>query len=258
MTVDYRDRELAVGFGAAAAAYDETRPSYPTDLVRWLSRHGVGTAVDVGCGTGQVSQLLQAAGWAVIGVEPDPRMADLARAHGVHVTTTDFETWEPPHGGFDLVCSGTAWHWLDASVAYDQAAAVLRSGGRLAVFRNRYIYDVAVMRGIRAALRRFAPHLVHDCVPLGAAPAQLVEGHAAEIAARPDLFVDLDRQTFSHMRTVTASEWVDELTTHTPIARLEPPARHGLLGELGVLARSSDTGTIRIRHETPCLVATRR
>ena len=54
----HTDRARAEGFGAAADAYDAARPSYPPELINWLARHGVGSAVDVGCGTGRVARLL--------------------------------------------------------------------------------------------------------------------------------------------------------------------------------------------------------
>lgn len=87
----HRERDRAEGFGELAAMYDQTRPSYPIELVNWLSRNGTGTAVDIGCGTGRVASLLVDAGWSVIGVEPNERMADIARDHGVRVVVAPFE-----------------------------------------------------------------------------------------------------------------------------------------------------------------------
>src|SRR3989442_16009023 len=89
----YRDRARAEGFGSQARTYDETRPSYPDELGDWLSRDGVGAAGDVGCGTGQVALLLEAAGWSAVGSEPDQRVADIARAHGVGVVGAPREPW---------------------------------------------------------------------------------------------------------------------------------------------------------------------
>ncbi len=254
----HRDRARAESFGARAEAYDQTRPSYPTELTSWLTRDGVGTAVDVGCGTGQVALLLAAAGVSVIGVEPDRRMAEIARTHGVEVVVVPFEQWVPPRHDYDLVCSGTAWHWIDPTVGYDVAAGLLRRGGRLALFRNSYIYDSDVADGIRAAARRFAPQLLHDCVPLGTAARELVATHALEIAARSDLFTNLDHRVFTHDRVVTSSEWAEELKTHSPIAMLENVAREHLLNELAHLVSASGRTHLRIRHETPCVLATRR
>jgi hypothetical protein len=185
-------------------------------------------------------------------------MADIARAHGIKVVVAPFEQCVLPRGDYDLVCSGTAWHWIDPAVGYDIAAALLRCGGRVAVFRNSYIYDPRVASVIDAALRRHAPNLLDDCIPLGTASQALVESHAQEMTERSDLFAELHRRTFVHDRVVTANDWITELETHSPIASLDRVTREQLLGELvhGVTLSTGDH--LRIRHETPCVAATRR
>lgn len=254
----YRERGRAEGFGALAVTYDQTRPSYPIELVNWLSLNGTGTAVDVGCGTGRVASLLADFGWSVIGVEPDERMADIARAHGVQVVVAPFEQCVLPRGEYDLVCSGTAWHWIDPAVGYDIASTLLRHGGRLAVFRNSYMYDPDVANVIDAALQRYAPNLLDNCIPLGTAHQARVESHAQEMTERSDLFTEVDRRTFVHERLVTANDWIKELETHSPIAMLDRATRERLLGELAQRATASIGDQLRIRHETPCVVAKRR
>ena len=49
--------------------------------------------LDVGCGTGIVSALLAHRGADVLGIEPDPRMAAVARAKGLAVEVARFEEW---------------------------------------------------------------------------------------------------------------------------------------------------------------------
>src|SRR5581483_2175892 len=72
-------RQVAEGFGAEAGRYDRTRPTYPADLVDRIIAASPGRdVVDVGCGTGISARLFQAAGCRVLGVDPDPRMAELA------------------------------------------------------------------------------------------------------------------------------------------------------------------------------------
>jgi SAM-dependent methyltransferase len=254
----HRERDRAEGFGTSATAYDQTRPSYPIELVNWLSRNGPGAAVDVGCGTGRVASLLAAAGWSVIGVEPDERMAGIARAHRVQVVVAAFEKCVLPRSDYDLVCSGTAWHWIDPAVGYDIAAALLRRGGRLAVFRNSYLYDSDVAKVIEATLQRHAPHLADDCIPLGTASRALVESHAQEMAGRSDLFTNLERETFVHSRRVTVNDWIEELKTHSPIAMLDRVTREQLLGDLAQRVTAVTADHLQIRHETPCVAGTRR
>lgn len=132
----HEDRARAESFGVDAERYDRLRPTYPPELIGWLTGGAPGTAIDVGCGTAQVARLLLDAGWEVMGVEPDERMAAVARRNCVPVATARFEDWVPAVRDVDLVCSGQAWHWVDPAVGCARAAEVLRPGGRLAVFWN--------------------------------------------------------------------------------------------------------------------------
>jgi len=149
----HQERARAESFGSEVDRYDRLRPSYPPELVAWLTEGGPGTAVDVGCGTGQVARLLLAAGWAVVGVEPDERMAARAAERGVPVEVARFEEWEPSVHDVDLVCSGQAWHWVDPEQGARRAAELLRPGGRLAVFWNAYRYETNVASGVRSPRR---------------------------------------------------------------------------------------------------------
>src|SRR5579862_1849608 len=95
-------RQVAEGFGADAERYDRARPSYPDALVQRIAAASPGRDVlDVGCGTGIAARLFQAAGCRVLGVDPDPRMAGLARLGGTEAEVATFEEWEPAGRTFD-------------------------------------------------------------------------------------------------------------------------------------------------------------
>lgn len=63
--------------------------------------------VDIGCGRGELLAMLTAAGIACRGVEPDPGMADEARARGLRVDATDALTFlsAQPEGSLGAVVS---------------------------------------------------------------------------------------------------------------------------------------------------------
>jgi SAM-dependent methyltransferase len=256
--MDHLDRRRAEGFGALADRYERTRPSYPAELIAWLTLDGAGRAVDVGCGTGRVAVLLAAAGWKVLGLEPDARMAAIARAHGFEVAVTTLEQWQPPAGGFDLVAAGTAWHWIDPALGYERAASALRSGGKLAIFRNAYRYDDKIAAIIERNLSRHAPHLLADCVPLGIAPPDWLGSYAEELERRGGLFGGLARRVFRQERAPALTEWIEELTTHSPIMVLGDAAAEKLLSGLAADVESETGGRVPIVHETHCLLAGRR
>jgi SAM-dependent methyltransferase len=135
----HAQRQVAEGFGADARRYDRARPTYPADLVERIVAASPGPDVlDVGCGTGISARLFQAAGCRVLGVDPDPRMAELARQGSTTMEVAKFEDWDPAGRSFDAVIAAQAWHWVDPVAGTAKAAAVLRPGGRLAVFWNAF------------------------------------------------------------------------------------------------------------------------
>ena len=133
-------RQVAEGFGADAGRYDRARPTYPADLVDRIIAASPGRDVlDVGCGTGISARLFQAEGCRVLGVDPDPRMAEQARQGGTATEVAKFEDWDPAGRTFNAVIAAQAWHWVDPVAGAAKAAAVLRPGSRLAVFWNASI-----------------------------------------------------------------------------------------------------------------------
>src|ERR1700722_14877101 len=137
-----RQRRVAESFGADAERYHRARPGYPAAMgdriVTGGPRDPGGAVVAAGCGTGLSARLFQAAGCRVLGVDPDPRMADLARRGGLDVEVAKFEQWGAAGRTFDAIIAGQAWHWVDMAAGAAKAAAVLRRGGRLAVFWNAF------------------------------------------------------------------------------------------------------------------------
>lgn len=242
------DRRRAENFGAQAELYDRTRPSYPHDLISWLGESGVGTAVDVGCGTGQVARLLAGSGWQVTGIEIDERMADVARSHGIGVVVSRFEEWQP-RGRFDLVCSGQAWHWIDPNVGYGRAAELLRPGGRLALFWNAYRYDEATMVVFETVVTQHAADLLVDSIPFGTASSD----HADlddDMIRRTDEFGTPERLAFSHGRSCTVDQWLAELQTHSGVGLLTAEVRLSLLADLREALMDVHGDEIRVDYET--------
>jgi SAM-dependent methyltransferase len=134
-----RQRRVAESFGADAERYNRARPGYPEAMVDRIVAASPGRdVVDAGCGTGISARLFQAAGCRVLGVDPDPRMADLARGSGLAVEVAKFEDWDAAGRTFDAVIAGQAWHWVNMTAGAAKAAAVLRPSGRLAVFWNAF------------------------------------------------------------------------------------------------------------------------
>jgi SAM-dependent methyltransferase len=135
----YLDRARADSFGAAARVYDARRPRYPTQLIDDLLKQGARAVLDVGAGTGIASEQLLERGANVLAVEPDPRMAEVARAKGIPIENGTFENWDPAERRFDLVVFGQSFHWVNPDIALPKVHRLLPSGGRLALMWNRLV-----------------------------------------------------------------------------------------------------------------------
>jgi len=145
-------------FDGIAARYDAARPGYPPRILAFLARTAGlrpgSDVLEIGCGTGQLTEPLARAGYRVTAVDPGPALVAAARTRvvGFAVTfaVTPFEDLAAPGGSFDLAVSAAAFHWLDPGTAFPQVARLLRPGGWLALLGNDERYDDPVGPGLDA------------------------------------------------------------------------------------------------------------
>jgi SAM-dependent methyltransferase len=218
----HQQRGLAESFGVDPERYDRTRPSYPPQLIDRIIAASPGQDVlDVGIGTGTSARPFRAAGCAVLGVEPDPRMATFAREQGFAVEVATFEQWDSAGRSFDLVVSGQAWHWVDPVAGAAKAARLLRDNGRLALFWNAAEYPPA----IRDVYRRTLPGTVlsqagrRDSYPV-------FYDQAEDGILRTGSFTRPQRWLVDWTATYTRDQWLDQVPTfgghsQLPVGKLD-------------------------------------
>jgi SAM-dependent methyltransferase len=259
----YRHREIAGSFGADAAKYDRLRPRYPEPLVDAVAERLPGRSLlDVGIGTGISSQPFFERGFTVLGVEPDERMASLARSKGLAVETGRFEDWDPAGRVFDGVIAGQSWHWIDPDAGARRAAETLRPGGVLAIFWN----FGAPPRQLAA---RFAE--VFDSLDTGlpfnpwsasARPdrfenpyGSIIDRAAAGLAAT-GAFGEADRHSWTSASTVARDEWLESTSTSGGINRLPKDTLDALLDGLGEVIDDAG-GSLEVTSGTVAAITTR-
>ncbi len=250
----FEDRARAESFGAAAELYDRARPSYPSELIDGLLADEPGRVLDVGCGTGIASTLLGERGCAVLGVEVDPRMAELARRKGLEVEVAPFEQWDARGRRFDLVICAQAWHWIEPHVGVAKVAAVLDAGGRFAVFWNFGDPPTHVRERLAPIYRRLEPGLENYSVVLGhhheRAPATLTDINQA------GSFEGVSGATFPWRKTYDTAQWLEHLDSHSDHRGLSVPRRRRLLAAVGE-AIDAVGGSFEMPYET-VLISARR
>lgn len=196
-----------LSFGEAAGAYATYRPRYPVAAARWVVGDGT-DVVDVGAGTGLLTGTLWELGVAVTAVEPDAGMrAELHRAlPQVPVLAGSGEDLPLPDASADAVLFGQSWHWVDPARASNEAARVLRQGGRLGLLWNIRDDSVPWMAALSAIIG-------------GEESMERRDGERAHEVGPP--FGPTERAEFRHRRTMT-SDTLRGLVETFSYVRLSP------------------------------------
>jgi SAM-dependent methyltransferase len=255
----HRHRQVAESFGTDAERYDRARPSYPGALVDQIVAASPGRDVlDVGCGTGIAARLFQAAGCRVLGVDPDDRMASVARQGGLAVEVAKFEDWDSAGREFDAVIAAQAWHWVDPVAGAAQAARVLRPGGRLAVFWNAAQGPPELTAAFAEVYRTVQPGLPFN--PYAVRPAlesyQIMGDTAADGVRAAAALSEPEQWRFDWDRLYTRDEWLDQVPTMGGHTRLPKDKLAGVLAGMGA-AIDAHGGEFTMNYATVVVTATR-
>ena len=213
--------------GAGYAHISALQRAMATDAVASVVVTGAERVLDVGCGDGYVTRLIAARvpGGSVLGVDPSPRMIEVARTADDQLTNVAFQVGDVTtmtfDADFDLAVSFNALHWVvDQETAYRHIAAALAPGGRVLA---QYVcagprpsiedLAMAVTGDARwsAAFADFPRPYVHiepDALPAIAANADL------EVTARSVTDREWDfgsREAFARWCTVGFADWTARL-----------------------------------------------
>ncbi|MEV3950611.1 methyltransferase domain-containing protein [Streptomyces halstedii] len=212
--------QLASSFGAAATAYAEYRPGYPATALEWalapVAKQKQLHVLDLGAGTGKLTEALVKAGIQVTAVEPDQAMLSELRRRlpdvAAHVGVA--EEIPLPDGTVDAVLAGQALHWFEPERALPEIARVLRPGGVLAGLWIAYDGRVEWV----AELDRLFPGRL--CF----AAQQAMRGHEA--------YGTLESAEFPYTQQRTAESLTATLATHSPVLVLPAEEQKRVLGHI--------------------------
>ncbi|TDV47866.1 class I SAM-dependent methyltransferase [Actinophytocola oryzae] len=252
-------RRIAESFGTDAQRYDRARPAYPAELIdRIVATSPGGDVLDVGCGTGIAARQLQAAGATVLGLEPDPRMAGVARETGVAVEVSTFEDWDPAGRTFDAVVAAQAWHWVDPVAGAAKVLSTLRPGGLFAAFWHVFMPPAEIQSATATALRRAVPDSPFnlDGVKQDANPYQPLITSTGERLAATGAFGEPRTWRFEVERTSTRDQWLDLMPTLGPLTRVPPERLDPILTDVGA-AIDAMGGSFTTRFTTVGVAITR-
>jgi SAM-dependent methyltransferase len=253
----HQHRETAESFGTDAERYDRTRPRYPDALIERIAAGGP-DVLDVGTGTGICARQLRAAGCTVLGVDPDERMARIARRHGIETEVATFESWEPAGRTFDTVTAGQAWHWVDPVAGAAKAAQVLRPGGRLVLFWNAGDPEPGIAAAFAGVYARVAPGML--TLPAGKSAVDIyssvMSGETISAINRAGAFTEPEEWRYQWQHVYTRDAWLDLVPTQGTHTRLPKSELDAILEGIGA-AIDEAGGTFTMTYTVVAATATR-
>lgn len=121
-------------------------PTMANDVVALLNPQEGEAILDVGCGDGELTRLLQEKGCSVIGIDSSPSMIEMAKNRGIKAYVIDGHNIAYQNR-FDAIFSNAALHWLT------QPEKVVK-GAYLALKENgRFVAELGGKGNIAALLR---------------------------------------------------------------------------------------------------------
>ena len=129
-------------------------PALGAGVLEWLAPQPGERILDLGCGDGQLTAKIAAAGAEVVGVDASAAMIASAQAKGIDARTGNAESL-PFLAEFDAVFSNAALHWVrdqDAMLAGVRRA--LTPGGRFVAERGGHGNVAAILVAFQAVLEK--------------------------------------------------------------------------------------------------------
>jgi SAM-dependent methyltransferase len=198
-------------------------------------------------------------GASVLGGEVAPRMAAIARNHGLEVEVAAFEDWDAAGRTFDRVISAQAWHWLDLPVSTAKAASLLRPGGRLCLIWSAGCHPDDLAHDLADVYARLFPNVSAGFGYAASRPSDRRTGLTSivdAIAAVPK-FAPVTEHWFPWAREYDRDQWLDLLHSRSDHAALDSAVRERLFEAIGK-AIDDHGGSFVMSFETGLITATRQ
>ena len=251
-------------YSDAAEAYLLARPRYPSDVIDFA----IETAnlkpgsrlLEIGCGPGTATLALASRKFALLCLDPNKELIQLAQRAcsdypNVGFCTSSFEEWSLEAGSFDGVFAASAMHWISAQTAYRKAAAALKDSGSLILLWNMVVQPNDVFnRRLSTVYSARVPTLIR---PETESP-ETVDGHLAGFGKKiveSNLFTDL--RFYSRVVSIgySTDAYLLLLSTYSQYLVLSAAIRDGLFAEIRQIIDQEFGGSLECTYRSACQVA---
>lgn len=219
--------DRARSFAAVADAYDRSRPSYPREAVEWLTGRTASTVVELGAGTGKLTDVLVELGHDVLATDPlDEMLAHLRLRHPeLRVATAPAEQIPVATRSVDTVVAAQSFHWFDPERALREAARILKPEGRIALVWNHRDERIPWVRRLTALFGEGG----HEMDP-------------TDVLIGSKLFGYVEEASFRHWQPLKRADLRDLALSRSNIAVLDPMAQDRVLRKVDELFDEYDSG----------------
>ena len=233
-------------FGSVAAEYAALRPGYPADAVGFVLGDRPRRVVDVGAGTGLLTEQLVAAGHEVVAVDPSAEMLAQLAARLPQVTTFvgSAEALPLPDGAVDAVVAGQAAHWFEPTGASREIRRVLRPGGVVGLIWNA--------RDVRVPWVGALGELLTAEARDHAADQSVVEAFLRELPASGEYLES------GIVQTVSPEQVVGGIGTRSYVATMDDATRQAFLGRVRELLATHPDSRGRAELALPYITSVHR
>ncbi len=215
------DQSRALSFAGVADAYDRARPGYPREAAEWLTGTSPVSVLELGAGTGKLTDQLLALGHDVLATDPlDEMLAYLRLRHpDCRTALASAEALPIAPRTVDVVVAAQSFHWFDVDKALPEIARVLKPEGTLALVWND--------RDERIPWVKRLGRLIDT-------PASAT-GHQSEALVNSRLFGFVEDQSFRHWQPLRKQELRDLVLSRSNIAVMQTAEQERVLREVDAL-----------------------
>jgi SAM-dependent methyltransferase len=221
-------------FDQVVSDYAAARPGYPPvmadDIAAIAQLPSPSRILEIGCGTGQSTELFARKGHRLIAVELGANLAAYVRERfaddpGFSVVNAAFEDYSGEIG-FDLVFSASAFHWIDPAVGFPLIHSLLNEHGSLALcwnHRQDRELDTPVFHDIH--------NIYHEMFPEPTTTRTTIAERIRQ-AADCGLFGEPVERMYPYELTYTTDQYLQLLSTYSDHILMEAERRGELFTRL--------------------------
>ncbi|HEY5729524.1 MAG TPA: class I SAM-dependent methyltransferase [Anaerolineales bacterium] len=225
------DRSRRITFEEVADLYNESRPSYPDELIEDIIQLSElktdGGILEVGCGPGNATILFAQRGYKLLGIELGERLAQLARQRcasfpNTTIVQSAFDDYEISPHSFNLAFSAEAFHWIPPEIGYPKLMDSLKETGSIALFWHLDVDpQTEWSKAIDQLFQKIAPQFDN---PLKSYSLEWIAGIVKQNFREHCCIEDV---------TVKSYNWSETISTDTYIKRMHTYSSHrGMSAEL--------------------------